>query len=76
MAAIDLFGRDRRKVLAIVKKIERALVSSIGLYPLLQPPSSGEARFGNAFDPETGYCEQAAAQDPIAREARQRRFCH
>ncbi|WP_292208617.1 hypothetical protein [Mesorhizobium sp.] len=48
----------------------------IRLYPLFQPPSSGEARFGNAFDSKAGYCKQAAAQNAIAGKARQRRFCH
>ncbi|WP_419696070.1 hypothetical protein ACN2CC_09190 [Mesorhizobium muleiense] len=51
-------------------EIERALVFFIRLYPLLQPPSSGEAWFRNALDAKAGYCEQAAAQDAIAGEAR------
>ncbi|WP_292395703.1 hypothetical protein [Mesorhizobium sp.] len=76
MAAIDLYGRDRRKALGRRLEIERAFVFSIRLYPLLQPPSSGEAWFRNAFDSKAGYCEQAAAQNAIVGESRQRRFCH
>jgi hypothetical protein len=69
VAAIDLFGRDRRSSIGHRQETEPALAFLIRLYPLLQPPSSGEAWFGNAFHSKAGYCEQAAAQDAIAGEA-------
>jgi len=61
---------------AIVEKLSERSFFFIRLYPLLQPPSSGEAWFRNALDTKAGYCEQAAAQNAIAGESRQRRFCH